>query len=372
MVTISELPPAGIALPDKGKKCIDMTEQNDTTNDAMTAGGDVWYVMVHQNPRWIETMLLKDSRGDLTPEGEQPLPPYEFFVPYQFLRPSTDDDLRDDLHSFVFVHVSEQRIRQIVRSEWNDGTRYRFHHYRDTTGRVVTISDSEMTQLRQTLQSRQLKVFFGQPVGDMAVGDTVILQFDPWKGKIGKVEKITYRRGHLVMTVGVNIMNRTKSVKFEDLHDGDVLFADEERGRLLSGDLIANFENEMVNILGHKFREKSPGKVIKDRTRLIRLLSYANMQMADADDHRRFTALMLLASYLLFEQEARDRYKAQLREWLDGVREARTATEAYLMVALFVVTRKPKYRDAAKAYRKSHADCPDIIRRFLSKVSDIR
>ena len=349
-----------------------MTEQNDTRNDAMNAAGMSWYVMVHQNPRWIETMLLKDSRGDLTKEGDEQLPPYEFFVPYQFLRPSTEDDLREDLHSFVFVHVSSQRIHDIVYSDWNAGARSHLHHYRDTNGCEVTISDTEMQQLRTTLQSRQLKFFFGQPIGDMAVGDTVILQFDPWRGKMGKIEKIAYKKGRLVMTVGVNIMNRTKSVKFENLHDGDVLFADEERGRLLSGNLIENFENEMVNILGHKYREKAPQKVIKDRSRLIRLLSYSNIQIADADDHQRFTALMLLCSYLLFETEARDRYKAQLQEWLDGVTEARTATEAYLMVALFVVTRKPKLRDAAKAYRKSHADCPDIIRRFLSKVSDLR
>jgi hypothetical protein len=331
-----------------------------------------WYVMVHQNPRWIETMLLKDSRGELTKAVDPVLPPYEFFVPFQFLRPSTDEDLREDLRSFVFIQVSEKRIHDIITSEWNVGARSHLHHYRDTNGHVVTISDGEMQQLRTTLQSRQLKVFFGQPIGDMAVGDTVILQFDPWKGKIGKVEKIAYKKNRLVMTVGVNIMNRTKSVKFEDLHDGDVLFADEERGRLLSGNLIENFENEMVSILGHKFREKNPDKVIKDCSRLIRLLSYASLQLTDADDHKRFTALMLLCSYLLFETEARDRYKAQVAEWLDGVCEARTATEAYLMVAMYVVTRKPWFRDAAKAYRKSHPDCPDVIRRFLSKVRDIR
>ena len=90
-----------------------MTEQNDTNNDTQMTAGQRWYVMVHQNPRWIETMLLKDSRGELLKDGAQPLPSYDFFVPYQFLRPSTDDELREDLRSFVFVHVSEQRIHDI-------------------------------------------------------------------------------------------------------------------------------------------------------------------------------------------------------------------------------------------------------------------
>ena len=331
-----------------------------------------WYVMIHQHPQWIEAMLHKDSCGELTKEGTKRLPPYPFFVPFQFLLPSTDDELRSDLHGYVFIYVPEWRIHEIVNAEWNTTSRLHLHHYRDTNGHVVTISDGEMQQLRATLQSRQLKFFFGQPVGDMTVGDTVILQFDPWKGKLGMIEKIAYKKGHLTMTVGINILNKTKSVKFEELHDGDVLFADEERGRLLSGNLIQNFENEMVSILGHKFREKSAEKVLRDRSRLIRLLSYANILIADVDDQKRFTALMLLCAYLLFEAEARDRYQAQLLKWLEGVKEARTATDAYLMIALFVCTRNPKLRDAAKVYRKTHVDCPDIIRRFLSKVSDIR
>ena len=76
------------------------------TNDTKNAAGMPWYVMVHQNPRWIEAMLLKDSRGDFEktsesrkrlddlddldnlgngerPDSREPRGPYAFFVPYQ-------------------------------------------------------------------------------------------------------------------------------------------------------------------------------------------------------------------------------------------------------------------------------------------------
>ena len=374
-----------------------MTEQEKAKTDTSKR----WYVMIHQKPQWIEAMLHKDSRGELSVGETEQLPPYEFFVPFQFMRPSVGDELRNDFRTFVFINASEWRIQKIVNAEWNVKSHLHLHHYRDTNRRPVIISDREMQQLRDTIMNRQLKAFFGQPVGDMAVGDTVILQFDPWQGKMGKIEKIAYKKEHLLMTVGINIMGGAKSVKFEDLRDGDVIFADREKERLLSGNLIQNFENEMVNILGHKYREKSEEKMQKDRSRLLRMLAYANIRIVDEDDQKRFTALMLICCHLLFEKEARARYLAQLQQWLSldpvnrqpstvnpqpstvncqpstvncklsTVNYPQTPTEAYLMVALFICTRNPKLRDAAKLYCKTHPDCPDIIRRLLSKVRDI-
>ena len=49
-----------------------------------------------------------------------------------------------------------------------------------------------------------------------------------------------------------------------------------------------------------------------------------------------------------------------------------TFTDAYMMLALFVNTRNPHLRDAVKAYRKQHPDCPEIIGTFINKVRDIR
>ena len=42
-----------------------------------------------------------------------------------------------------------------------------------------------------------------------------------------------------------------------------------------------------------------------------------------------------------------------------------------MMLALFVSTRDPRLRDAVKAYRKNHPDCPQILGTFINKVRDI-
>ena len=77
------------------------------------------------------------------------------------------------------------------------------------------------------------------------------------------------------------------------------------------------------------------------------------------------------------------RYTTQLQQWLYGKDMERrskffilnsslfTITEAYMMIALFVSTRDPRLRDAAKAFRKNHPDCPKILGTFINKVRDI-
>ena len=319
--------------------------------------------------------------------------PARFFIPFQFMRPTSflpqskagqavksislqkdaTDELRNDFHNFVFIYTTQDRIRSIVDSSWNREARLHLYHYRDTNGKVVTIPELELQQLKETFQNRQLKYFFGQPIGEMSVGDTVVLQFEPWIGKTAKIEKMAYKKGRLNMTVSVNILNRTKSIKFSDLHNGDVRFQDEDCDKLISGDLISNFEEEVVIILGHRFRQKATADTArKDKTRLNRLLGYSNIKIDDADDSARFKALMLICAYLLSEKNICEPLQAQLLELLNGATDANTSTEAYLMTALFISTRNPRLRDAVKAYRKTHTDCPDIIRRFMTKVSDIK
>ena len=324
-----------------------------------------WNVMIHLSPLFIETMLHR----------ERVLSPFDYFVPYLFMRPDSSDEIREIFHSFVFISVSPERLHTIVQSDWNTKSRLHLRYYRNRSGRAITISDEEYQQLRATIVNRQLKVFFGKPVeplGQLAVGDRVTLLIDDWRGKQGKIERIRLRKGRVTMTVAVNILGQTKSVNFENLHDGDVVFADHDTEQLLTGNLISNIEGPIATMLGHYFRKDNAQLMRHDFPRLNRYFSYANIQVDDDDDRLRFTSLMLMCSLMLGETAVSKRYQQQLTEWLADVTVPRTDTDAYVMLALFVSTRNPRLRDAVKAYRKTHPDCSPIIGTLVNKVRDVK
>jgi hypothetical protein len=173
------------------------------------------------------------------------------------------------------------------------------------------------------------------------------------------------------MTVAVNILGRTKSVNFEDLHDGDVIFSDHDTEQLLTGSLISNIEAPIATILEHYFRKDNASLMRRDFPLLNRYFSYASIQIDDQDDLRRFTSLMFMCAVMLNEPTFVERYQPLLSEWLGTSYSPGTDADAYIMLALFVATRNPRYRDAVKSYRKTHPDCSPIIGTFINKIRDV-
>ena len=358
-----------------------------------------WYVMLHRNPQWIETMLEKEQKGELLNPLQQSLglqpEPFEYYVPYLYMRPDVSDEIRRIFHHFVFVRASEKRIQELVASDWNTLTRQRLVHYRSKSGSQITISDQELQQLRDIIYNSQLKIFFGVPtaaVREMAVGSRVLLRIKNWENHPGVIERIRLRKDGVSIRVSFNILGRTKSVTFDDLHDGDITYADDNTQRLISGNLIRNFEHEVALVLGHWFGKISAEKKLQYAIRLRRLYAYSDIQIDEDDDLRQFTSLMLICATLLSQTEASEQYRTQLWQWLihrnatdlntsgsqivaydDPDRIATmTYTDAYMMLALFVSTRNPHLRDAVKVYRKQHPDCPEILGTLINKVRDIR
>ena len=383
---------------------------NEVTHETgHAAGADEWYVMCHMKPAWIETMLRKDSRGLFLSPGEPPLPPYRFYVPYLYMpritatpQPASRDDdrhydpvsdensLRNDLHNFVFIQASPERIAAIVKSDWNLHSHYRMYHYRDTNGTKVTISDAEMHRFILTMQDHHLKFFLDQPVSEFSVGDKVILQMEPWTGQLAEIKAIRIYPDCISLTVSMNIFHRTKSINFPDVNVGDVQFVDEEKGRLLSGNPITNYEEEIIDLLSHRFTHKHTDVMDKtDKERLKRLASYSRIYVEDPVGQARFTALKLLCAYLRSDRVRVAKYKNEVLSLLFPTSHLSPLTshpspntyqptpiitfqDAYLAMALFITTRDPRYRDAVKAYYQSNPDGSAILRRYHSIVKGIK
>ena len=350
-----------------------------------------WYILCHLNPTWIESMLQKDSEGlFLTPDAT-PLPPYRFYIPYHYMplltRNNHDEDsdyrdydpikdangLRSDLHNFVFIQAPEDRVEQIVKSDWNRKTRLQLYYYRDPNGEKVTIPNAEMQDLIKVLQDHHLTFFFDQPIAEFSVGDTVTLQMNAWKGKRAVIKAIHVKNGQTNITVSINLFNRTKSINFKNINVGDVQFEDESRGKLLSGNPITNYEEEIIDILSHRYTQKYAEEVAEnDRLRLKRLSTYSHIFVEDADDAARFVALKLICAYLREEKHKVERYTQEVHDLLDGKTTPDTDSDAYLMIALFITTRHPHFRDAVKAYRNTHPNSPDILRRYHTIVKTLK
>ena len=339
--------------------------------------------MIHRKPQWIETMLEKESRGELLTTEQQELAyspePFEYYVPYLYMRPDASNDLRGIFHSFVFIRASEGRIQELVNSDWNTRTRFSLCHYRNRAGEVITISDKEYAQLKDIIYNSQLIVFFGVPkasVRNMRVGSKVFLKIKNWENRPGIIENIKLKKDGVSLRVAFNFLGQTKSVCFDDLHDGDVIFADNETKQLITGNLIENFEREVSLLLGHRFKKQGSAFTDNDVYRLRRLLVYADIQIDDEEDRKRFTSLMLICATLLPDKELAEGLREQLQEWLECNLstlnpQLSTFVEAYMMLALFVNTRNPRLRDAVKAYRKEHPECPQILGTFINKVRHI-
>ena len=339
-----------------------------------------WYVMCHLNPRQIEVLLKKECEGEFG-EADKKASPFKFYIPFLHI-PVTEtpdsseyiNDLRGDFHNFVFIQATERRVSEIVTSDWNTKARLHLYHYRDHEGKNVVVSDPEIRRLMSTFKDQTLKFFIGQPIDEFSAGDKVILNIASWTGQKGIIKDIRIKKGRLMMTISLNIFNQTKSINFTDLKTGDITFEDPAKARLFSANPIDRFEEEAIDLLSHRFATTTSGKVMEaDAARLKRLATFDRLYMEENEaDYARFLSLRLICAVLRQNKKRKDDLQREVEHRLNSQETPTTADEAYLMMALFIATRRAKYRDAVKAYRTAHPDSPDILRRYHSIVKKIK
>ena len=356
-----------------------------------------WYVLTHLNPAQIEWMLQRENFGEFRRDGEPMPEPLEYFIPFQFLMrapvpqaPASvtedyvarditdfiaeeDNGIREALHRYIFIHADEQRIEKILNSEWNRAGRLHLFQHRDSDGTPLRVPDDEMRRFIDTLRNRQLRYYVGQPIDSIEVGDTVTLRISPWEGHKAIITRVEVRGGKTRITVTLDVLGNLTRVTFPDVHEGDIFFDDETIARLINGNLLHNFEQEVFTALARRFgRNPSDDDRRKATSHLARLYGYRSVIIDDPDLQRRFMALMLICASLIGEKEGKKMYVRQFQEWLGGRTEPVNDTEAYLLLALFVALRDPALRDAVKTYRNTHPDCPETLRRLFSKAKRLR
>ena len=353
-----------------------------------------WHILIHPSPALMDKVFkTKQNQSGNPQEDEGLLPPCEYYIPFNEInwRPSKEqqkvddyDDkiydpmmdgsaLRSDFRGLIFVYGTDVLVQQLIDSRFNQSLRTPIRPYRDTDGRPVKISWEEMNRFRSAVMRQDFQVCQGFPLQDLTPGDRVIVVDGPMKGGVGDVMEIRFDQQGMKLKIAFQMFNDKLRIAVPGFRANNIRLLDPDTKQLLQDPMIVNFEEELIELLHHRYGAKGSATLSpEDEKRLKFLHRYSGIVFEnDETSTAKFTALMLICVYLLKDKEATEQYAQQVQDLLQGATEAKTALQAYLFTALFIALHAPLLRKAAKNYRQTHPDCPKPICRLLSIAKKI-
>ena len=377
-----------------------------------------WCILRHSDSDLIGDIFSGTRKVYNASEGDvHPLPPFEFFIPFADMkqRPSDkqpSDDykpydamlderaLRNDLHHFIFICATKEQVLSILDAPWVKVLKNRLYAYHDENGVPFEIRNSEMERFKTIVKRFDFQILGGEPSDNVREGDEVAVISGPMSGCEGRVKEIRERDGQILLTVNLSMFQNKMHIAVPGINIADVRLKGEKAQQLLQDPVIGQFEDELIELLCHLHGKNGSHRLNKeDQKQLKFLYQYSDIVFEDNPENRaKFAALMLICAYLMGNKEETDRRLKEVQEFKSSnVQEFNsqlstvncqlstlncqlstlncqlsTELDCYLVTAQFIVTHKPEYRKAAKAWRKSHPDCSLSIRRFLSIAKQIR
>ena len=373
-----------------------------------------WCILRHSDSDLIgEIFSGKRKVYNASEVDVHPLPPFEYFIPFAEMkqkpvnRHSSDEDdykpydamlderaLRNDLHHFIFICATKEQVLSILDAPWVKVLKNRLYAYHDEKGVPFEISNAEVERFKTIVKRFDFQILKGDPSEDVHEGDEVTVVDGPMAGSEGLVKAIRERDGQILLTVELSMFHEQMRLAVPGINIADVRLKTEKARQLLQDPVIGRFEDELIELLCHLHGKKGSHQLNKDDQLQLRFLyQYSDIVFENNPvDQAKFAALMLICAYLMGNKKETERRLQEVQKLLhDSSSKFQVSSsksedsennsqfsilnsqlDCYLIIALFVVTHKPELRKAAKAWVKSHPDCPLVLRRFLSIAKQIR
>ena len=344
-----------------------------------------WFLLTSRNPKVSELRLQSENNE----RRQQGLPPYSFFVPYQFLQhqqpdrlsPTADphangehsNQIRAALHRYIFVCADEDELAATLRKPWNIAEQ-RLQFFHDRQGRRVTIPNDEMDVFMQACADERLNFEIFPSLDEVEIGEEVRLTTTPFSGRYVKILDKRHTSKGTRLTVEVQLFNTPISVRLHDIKDEDLQYTkvDDRKQQSRDSKLVTGFQRQLIDILSRRINDKeTPESRIADAATLDHIYHFHGHQFTSDPLRRRFLAMMLICAHLRHDAEATATQLQAAQQELDFLNarpESRAATDvrAYLHLALYLATANPQYRTAAKQYVRDNAPHSEDLRRLLS------
>ena len=288
-----------------------------------------------------------------------------------------------------FEYSGKCQVLAILDSPWVKVLKNRLYVYRDEKGVPFEIRNAEVERFKTIIKRFDFQIVSGEPSGEVQEGDEVTIINGPMSGSDGRVKEIRERDGQILVTVELSMFMNKMRIAVPGISIADVRLKGEKAQQLLKDPVIAQFEDELIELLSHLHGKKGSRQLNKDDQKQLRFLyQYSDIVFEDNEENRKkFAALMLICAYLMDNKDETERRLRDLRELRASLRselkvdssepiangqQPTAELDCYLVTAQFIVTHDPQLRQQIKAWRKNHPDCPLIIRRFLSIAKQIR
>ena len=304
----------------------------------MEADDKRWCILRHSDSDLIGEIFKRKFNMDSAPDGDVPLfPPFEYFIPFADMKrkpseksSSSDDEyksydamlderaLRNDLHHFIFICATKEQVLAILDSPWVKVLKNRLYVYRDEKGVPFEISNAEVERFKTIIKRFDFQIVSGEPSDEVQEGDEVTIINGPMAGSDGRVKEIRERDGQILVTVELSMFMNKMRIAVPGISIADVRLKGEKAQQLLKDPVIAQFEDELIELLCHLHGKKGSRQLNKDDQKQLRFLyQYSDIVFEDNEENRKkFAALMLICAYLMNEKEEIARRSREVEQLL--------------------------------------------------------
>ena len=285
------------------------------------------------------------------------------------------ESLSDDFASFVFLRGSQHDIENLVNDKMNHAFTAKLRHYRTPDGNHATVPDNVMDNFFQAC------VKYGGNIGIIPSGihdiknqDIVEIKSGPFAGYTASVVSVRHSQGQVHLKLVIQLVSGIINVEMSDVKAKNVSLVSCKTEYSIKTDFIEYMQNNLLTIMEHRVMRIKDADVVKhDVAVLTRIYQYRNYKIDDGAARKHFISLMLICAHLSGNKADEDVLKDEVLNALTEINnksESRAATDtrAYLWIALYVVTRSPYYRDAAKQYVREHNPKSAKLRKFVSLI----
>jgi len=328
-----------------------------------------WFVMTHiEMKRFMEWLKIENARR--LHEGEAIIEP---FYPHDFLK-ETEGGVSADFARIVFLKASERDITSLLNDPQNKLSHIRLRHYRDTNGAIATVPDKMMQEFLQACMKYRGRFEIIPPISSIEAKDRVKITSGPFAGHEASVMRVQLSHGAIQLDLAIELLSGVMNIRMSDVDKSMVTILNRDSADAIRTDFIEYTQNHLLTILKHRTdRETDDSVNRRDADMLTRLYRYRYYEVKSEAARCHFQALMLICAHLCRytadEEQLREELMKRLSD-LNARSESKAATDsrAYLWIALYISTRNPAYRDAAKQYVREHQPKSVKLRSFVSLI----